>query len=222
MESSMIKGVLFDMDGTVFDTEQIYFRGWKWVSKVLGYDIPDSLMDRMRGSSIPTAEKIFNDYFEGRHEYMEARTRRQDFLDEEFRKHGVPLKPGAMELLHFLKEQGYRTALATSTFRKTAEFYLEKSGTKECFDVIIAGDMVKNGKPDPEIFLTAAEKLGLSAAECAVCEDSLNGVMAGRSSGAKVFYIPDLNKLTEEQLSLYVDRSFKNLLEVREYLESFS
>ena len=219
MTENVIKGFLFDMDGTVFDTERIYHDGWKWLGDDLGIEIPDILIDSMRGSGMATAKKLFADHFRGRLDYMEARTRRQAYLDRVFEENGVPLKPGAKELLTWLKAHGYGIALATSTRLSTTEFYLERSGLGVGFDAIVSGDMVKKGKPDPEIFLTAAQRLGLDIRDCAVCEDSLNGIMAGRRSGATVYYIPDLNHMTKEQLDLYVDRSFDSLLDILAMLE---
>ena len=89
----------------------------------------------------------------------------------------------------------------------------------DAFDVIITGDMIENGKPEPDIFIRAAEELGLEPSDCVVCEDSLNGIVAGRRSGARVFYIPDLNVISEEQLSEYTDRTFDSLLDVLSELE---
>ena len=82
----MIKGFLFDMDGTVFDTERVYFKAWHKTSELLGYDIPDELLDMMRGSSVTSAIKIFGDFFDGKHDYLEARKLRQQLADEDFKK----------------------------------------------------------------------------------------------------------------------------------------
>ena len=219
-DRNMIKGFLFDMDGTVFDTERVYFKAWHKTGELLGYDIPDELLDMMRGSSVTSAIKIFGDFFDGKHDYLEARKLRQQLADEDFKKNGVPLRPGARELVAYIREQGLKLALATSTYKEVVDFYLEDTGLTGAFDVVITGDMVKNGKPDPDIFITAAEKLGFRPEECAVCEDSLNGIKAGRSSGARVFYIPDLNRMTKEQIDLYVDETFGSLSDIIGYMEA--
>ena len=216
----MTKAFLFDMDGTIFDTEKVYKKCWHEVSQVMGYEIPDELIDMMRGSSQPTGKRIWDEYFSGAHDYWEARRIRQQIVDRELHENGVPVKPGARELTARLRELGIKNALATSTFRPVTDFYLSDSGMTDAFDVIITGDMIENGKPEPDIFIRAAEELGLEPSDCVVCEDSLNGIVAGRRSGARVFYIPDLNVISEEQLSEYTDRTFDSLLDVLSELEN--
>lgn len=205
----MIKGLIFDMDGTIFDTEKLYYKGWKSVARDNGYEIPDELLDSMRGGALDVCAKIFNNYFKGERDFLTEREQRQKYIFKEVEKNGVPYKPGLKELFSYLKENGYKKALATSSHRNVVDFYLSNCDMSEGdFDFIMTGDMVKNGKPAPDIFIMAAKGLGLSPSECAVVEDSKNGIRAGYKSGASVIHIPDLERITsaeEKMLSAKLD-----------------
>lgn len=214
----MIKAILFDMDGTLFDTERLYYRCWKKVAEENGYEIPDELLNKMRGASLKEGSRHFNEYYNYERDYFEERAKRQLYVIEEIDKNGVPFMKGLTELFDFLKERGIKIALATSTVKEMAMKYVEISGLGNYFDAIVTGDMIEHGKPEPDIFLLAAEKLGEDIKECAVAEDSLNGIIAGRRSGARVFFIPDLSPVTDEEKAEYVDKEFKSLDEIIGYL----
>ena len=128
------------------------------------------------------------------------------------------MKEGAAELLRCLKEQGARIALASSTRLDIITMEMRDAGLIDYFDVIIGGDMVKNSKPQPDVFLRAAEELNVDAADCYIIEDSYNGVRAARKAGGTVFMVPDLLEPTEEMRSL-ADRIFGSLLDVKKYLQ---
>ena len=196
----MIKALIFDMDGTIFDTERLYYNGWKQVAAMKGYELPDELLDRMRGGALDVCEGIFNSYYDGKRDFKTDRAERQKIIFKSIEENGTPYKKGLKELFSYLSENGYKKALATSTYRDIVDFYLDNSDIKASdFDYIITGDLVKNGKPAPDIFIMAAEGLGLETSECAVVEDSKNGIRAGFGSGAKVIHIPDLEKITEAE-----------------------
>jgi HAD superfamily hydrolase (TIGR01509 family) len=111
---------------------------------------------------------------------------------------GVPVKEGAFDVLAYLREQGYKVAMATSTPYATVMEHLADTGMTDCFDVIVTGDMVKRGKPDPEIYLMAAERLGVDPAACVGVEDSPNGVRSIHAAGMRAIMIPDMVEPTEE------------------------
>ena len=214
----MIKGLIFDMDGTIFDTERLYYKGWKNVARDNGYELPDELLDTMRGGALDVCERIFNSYFKGARDFLTDREQRQKYIFKEVAEKGIPYKPGLKELFSFLKENGYKKALATSTHRKVVDFYLSNCDMSEDdFDFIMTGDMVKNGKPAPDIFIMAAKGLGLDPSECAVVEDSKNGIRAGYDSGARVIHIPDLEKITDKEEAM-LSAKLGTLTDIRDWL----
>lgn len=121
-----------------------------------------------------------------------------DYID----KYGFEVKKGLFELLDYLKNNNYLIAVATATDRERAESYLKKIDAYKYFDAVICGDMVNNGKPEPDIYLTASGKLGLPAVECVAFEDSPNGIKSAHSAGCKVIMIPDLTQPDENIKSL--------------------
>ena len=134
-------------------------------------------------------------------------------------KDGIPLKRGIHELLDYLKKNGYKVAVATSTSRDRAEHLLKLGGVLEKADYVICGDEVVNSKPDPEIFLKAAEKLGVEPKECMVLEDSGAGIEAAYSAGMLGVNIPDM-KEPDENMKSKSYRICESLLDVIDILEN--
>ena len=129
----------------------------------------------------------------------------------------MPVKLGARELLIYLQEQEYKVALATASTREYSMENLERAGLTEFFSLMITGDMVQQAKPNPEIFLKAAEKMGEEPGHCLVLEDSLNGVEAGIQGGFVTIMVPDLTQ-PDQKLRSRVERVCDSLLEVRDWL----
>lgn len=189
-----IKGAVFDMDGLMFDTEKLLVRFWRESAKEHGYNMTNENVFEIRSLSrkysIPLLKGIFGEDFP----FNEIRDKRITLMNEYIDTYGFDIKKGLFELLDFLKENNYLIAVATATDRERAECYLKKAGVYEYFDSVICGDMVKNGKPEPDIYLTATAELGLSPEECVAFEDSPNGIKSAYSAGCKVIMIPDLTQ----------------------------
>ena len=199
----MIQAVLFDMDGTVFDTEAIYRRCWRRAAKEVGFDVDMELFfQRICGLNMTDMTAYVYRVYGEDTPFEEIRARRRVYLDEELKKVGLPFKSGAPQIFYDLKQRGIKLAIATSSGRKLVDRYLQMSGLEGIFDVIMTGELVEHGKPHPEIFLTAAEKLGVPADACVVVEDSPNGVRAGHAAGMYTVMVPDLHPCTEELQSL--------------------
>ena len=194
----MIKGAIFDMDGLMLDTEKLLVKFWRQAAAEYNYDMTFehvlSIRSLSRKYSIPLLKGIFGEEFP----FEEVRSRRIKLMNSYIDENGFEIKKGLFELLDFLKEKGIRIAVATATDLERATIYLKKAGAFDYFDEIICGNMIKNGKPDPDIYIEAAKKLGLPAKECAALEDSPNGIKSAYSAGCRVIMIPDLSQPDDE------------------------
>lgn len=220
----MIKAVVFDMDGTLLDTESVYQRVWRETAKEFG--IEESRIDRAvnecSGRNPHDTRLYFEENLADMADYDEFVERRRVYYDAEIERiGGIPLKAGVKELMDCLKGQGMLIALATATRRERTMDNLEKTGLISYFDAIITGDMVTNGKPHPETFLTAAAALGVKPEECIGVEDSFHGVRAIHASGMVTVMIPDVKQPTPEIAAL-VDHQCENLLQVGDILQQLN
>ena len=214
----MIKAVLFDMDGTVFDTEKIYYRSWVRAAEAVGFcGNMHEVMPLIFGVSENDIGKYFYENWGEDFPYQEMLARRAGFIADEIEQSGVPLKSGVPEIFDILAQRGIRSALVSSAPRFRIDDFLLRSGIDKYFDCIISGDRVERSKPAPDIFLLAAEELGLSPRECLVAEDSKNGVLAGYRAGMQVLMIPDLQPFTEE-LRPYITGLLPSLTEIKNFI----
>jgi len=195
----MVQAVLFDMDGTVFDTETIYRRGWIRAAKAVGFDVDmEDFFRNVCGLNMnDITTYVYRTYGEDT-PFEKIRELRRIYLDEELKEGGLPLKEGVPSVLYALKEKGIKIALVTSSGPILVGRYLQMSGLEGVFDVIMTGNQVEHSKPHPEIFLKAAELLGIAPKNCVVVEDSPNGVRAGHAAGMYTVMVPDLHPCTAE------------------------
>ena len=143
----MIRAAIFDMDGLMFDTERLYGDAWLYAGRVTGFPITKELLNRTRGADRGSCISAFREALGDTFDFYAVRRYRQEYVDGYLEKNGMPLKPGLMELLGYLKHSGYGIGLATSTDEPTAREYLGMAGVSGYFDCMIFGDMVKKGKP---------------------------------------------------------------------------
>ena len=199
----MIKAVLFDMDGTIFDTEAIYRRAWIRAAKDVGFNVDmDRFFELVCGLNMADMTALVHHVYGEGAPFEEVRAGRRVYIEEALATTGLQFKSGAPDILYSLKEQGIRIALVTSSGRPLVDRYLKMSGLEDVFDVIMTGETVVHGKPHPEIFLNAAAKLGIDPSHCMVVEDSPNGIRAGHAAGMYTVMVPDLHPCTEELQSL--------------------
>lgn len=213
-----MKAVIFDMDGILFDTERMGSRVWGQIAEQDALEDIENTLLACIGRSRTDAKCIFTGKYGEHFDYEGFREKADVIFKEIIAKEGIPIKEGVHELLAFLKEAGYRIGLASSTHRVSILSHLEETGIGDYFEVIVAGDMVKHSKPNPEIYTKACEELGVAPSECYCIEDSPNGVRAAYAAGLKVIMVPDLIQPTEE-ISTMLYKNFDSLLQVKRYLE---
>lgn len=194
----MIHAVLFDMDGTIFDTEKIYRECWTGAATEVCPDI-DIREDipQFSGMIRSSIEQYFFQKYGTSFPFQALSERRLSLIDELLTK-GIPLKPGIPDVFDELHRIDVAVALVSSTENGRIHRYLSETGLTDRFDLILGSNDVAHGKPSPEPYLTAAERLGLPPQECVVAEDSASGVRSGFAAGMKVVMVPDLQPCTPE------------------------
>lgn len=211
----MIDTYIFDMDGTLIDTEKLYRKFWPMALAEFGYTMTDEQVLSMRSLGRPFAPVKLKEMFGPELDYAAVRECRKRLMEEYIDAHGIELKPGCVELLTNLKERGIRAAIATATDLQRTEKYLEMLGLRSYFAEIVCATMVKEGKPSPDIYLFACEQLGRKPQDCIAVEDSPNGVLSAYRAGCKVVMVPDQTQ-PDEELSKLLYRKVDSLLDLME------
>ncbi|MDD3336282.1 MAG: HAD family phosphatase [Eubacteriales bacterium] len=210
----MIRGVLFDMDGVLLDTERLGSQLLPKVLEEMGYSSPEGLYLRLLGVNQHLGGQIYREVFGDDFPQAEANRRFFQRLMEVAAAGALPPKPGLSRCMEGLRARGIPCALATSSERTVVELYQRAvPALQNCFDATICGVEVPNGKPAPDIYLLAAKKLKLAPSECLGVEDSRNGLKSLRAAGCYSLMIPDLLPF-DESLAPYVDRVLDSLDEV--------
>lgn len=211
-----IKGVIFDMDGLMFDTERVAQLSLDYAQEVLGIDLRTGLPD-MKGMSAALVRQVQMEHFGPDFDYEGVQAVRSAFRRKYIQKHGIKVKPGLRELISELRLRGLKWAMATSSSAQVTEENLRCAQLLEDFPLRVCGDMVERSKPDPQIFYTAAKLLHTHPEETLVLEDSYNGIRAAAAGGFLPGMVPDLQQPDEEICSLLV-RKFDTLMDVIPFL----
>jgi HAD superfamily hydrolase (TIGR01509 family) len=219
MRERTVSAVIFDMDGLMLDTERIALRVWREAAHDLGCPLDDVVAEQMVGRSTAANRLMLQAHLGDRLSFDDLAALAEARYRAALASEGVPRKPGLIELLDVLQARGVPRAVATSTARELARHKLDQAGVLGYFNVVVGGDDVVHGKPSPDIFLRAADRLGEVPAECAVLEDSGPGIHAAHAAGMLPILVPDGGRLPADDaraLAAYVAAS---LFEAREILE---
>ena len=193
--------VIFDMDGLMLDTERLIIPIWNEAGKLFGYDIPQDVILRMVGISSINACIVMREEYGADFPYDKIRDKTRVLYKKSFEEKGVPKKNGLDYLLDKLSAAGIPLAVATSTRRATALDMLGRAGILEKFTAIVGGDEVANGKPAPDIFLLAAERLGQTPCACIGFEDSPAGLRGLHAAGIRSVFVKDIIEPPPEVLA---------------------
>lgn len=213
----MIQAVCFDMDGVLVDSERMSPLLIIEAAALQGCHMELEQSKTTIGGTVKSLSLMLQELFSDR---IDTQRFMKDWFDltmDYVRKEGVPLKPYAQETLAALRKRGIPVALCTSNIPSVVHEYLQLADLNNAFDVIVTGDMVANGKPDPEIYLLGAKLLGVPPSACAGVEDSLNGVKAVRAAGMTSVMIPDVHPFSPAYAP-FVDRTLPSLVDLEQAL----
>ena len=214
-----IKAVLFDMDGLMVDTESLSTEAFINSVKAQGYNMTKEETLKVLGFTKASIYQFWIDYFQGTNvDGKKLVDDHYEYIENVLYTVGPEKMPYVEELLKYLRENNYKIAVASSSDTADIKNNLEKTKLEKYIDEIASGAEVENGKPAPDVFLLAAERLGVDAKDCLILEDSKAGVKAGKASGAMVFMVPDMFTVDKECEDT-ADRILTNLGEVIEILE---
>lgn len=214
----MVSGIIFDMDGILIDSERQSNEGWLWAAGQLGVDMPMWLIDSFKGAPAELCCKFFDDYYKGVIDYWEAKELRTQHVYKIRGTEGIPVKKGVKDIFEYIRNNGLKCAVATSTRRESAEKTLHEIGVWDYLDAVVYGDEVERGKPEPDIFLRAAKAIGVNPSEAVVVEDSINGIKAGYAADMRVVHIPDTIAIDDDirKLTYMVCDDLNGLIDVVE------
>ena len=217
--------VIFDMDGVIVDSEAVYLAGYLHAARL--YDLPIEDMRAAVGRAVGVVDAMERAIMTGTFGHLPQfsldKTYKacRDYFNNAVETRQIDLKPGAAEILQSLRNKNIPVGLASSSPRTMIEKVLKRHGVLQYFDVVISGDMVQKGKPDPEIFLLCADALGIPVSkysETFVIEDSHNGIRAAYAAGMRPIMVPDQLPPTQEMREKAV-AILPSLIDAAQWLE---
>ena len=217
----MLKAVIFDMDGVIFDSERKVTECWLEIAAKYGIEGIEEQCHRCLGVNAAVTRQIMLEHYGADFPYDEYKAEASALYHKRYDGGRLPMKPAIRELLAWLREQGIKTAVASSTRSPVVIQQLKDAGLMEYYDAVIGGEMVAVSKPEPDIFLKACEELGVSPADAWGIEDSYNGIRSVSRAGMHPIMVPDMAPPTEEMWEL-AEAILPSLGEVVEYLQGVS
>lgn len=213
-----VYGLVFDMDGLIFDSERVVKRSWDYAGEKLGYEHFGEHIYHTIGFNLARRTEYFRNNVSSEFPMDQfavmTRARFHEIIDNE----GLDRKPGVEELLKYAKQKELRIALATSSRREHASSLLKRYGLYDYFDGEIYGDMVTSGKPSPEIYLKACQEIGVSPVNAIALEDAPAGIRSAHTAGMRTVMVPDLVEPDEKTLKMVWHR-YDTLFDFLEFLK---
>ena len=216
-----IKGVIFDLDGLLIDTEKLYQRFWIEAAKQCGYKMTKEQSLQLRSLDKNLAKNLLTEWFGKDFSYQKTKEIRIKLMNDYIEKNGINAKEGAAELASYLKENGYKTAIATATNYERTNYHLKLAGLRDYFENIICASNLEHGKPYPDVYLYACRKLELEPCECLALEDSPNGIKSSYSAGCITVCVPDSGE-PENEINPFVNYHAKSLNDVIDLIKNMS
>lgn len=209
-----MKAVIFDLDGVICSTDEYHYQAWKALADSIHTEFDRQINNRLRGVSRMASLEILLEKYEGAPFSMEEKEKMAEEKNAMYRKNlanmsAADLTGEVKETLDELRRRGYRLAIGSSS--KNAPFILERIGLVDYFDAVADGNHITRSKPDPEVFLKAAEYLGMEPETCLVVEDAVSGAQAGKAAGMRVACVGDASKANAGDFNL---KSFSQLLDI--------
>lgn len=197
-----IRGVLFDMDGLVLDTERLYTRFWMEAARDFGFPMTLEQALGMRSLNRDAGQSKLTEYFGPGICYAAVRSHRIELMDAHIAKYGIDVKPGIYPLLDYLQERGIASAITSSSPMVNIQRHLAAHDLLHRFDRICSGYDVPHGKPAPDIYLYGAASLNRKPEECLALEDSPTGILSASRAGCLPVMIPDQDQPDGETIRL--------------------
>lgn len=209
-----LKAVIFDLDGVIVFTDKFHYQAWKQIADSIGVYFDENINNRLRGVSRMDSLEIILEGYKGE---PLSQIQKDELADKKNELYRSLLKTMTYEdvasevrnTLSELRNRGYKLAVGSSS--KNAKFILERVGLTDAFDAISDGNNITKSKPDPEVFLKAAEFLGQRPEECLVVEDAESGILAGAAGGMKTAAIGDAVRCGRADYEL---KTFSDILEI--------
>lgn len=213
------EAVVFDMDGVIFDSERVAYECWIKLAKKYGFEEISVPYYKCIGTTGARTREIMMEAYGPDFPYEKFKDEVGRIFKEEYGGGRLPVKVGVKEIFEFLKGEKKKIALASSTKTEILTVELKEAGLYDYFDEIVGGDMIKNSKPHPEIFLLACKKLGVDPKKAVAIEDSYNGIKSAFSGGLMPIMVPDMLPANDEMKELAV-AVLDSLIEVKSFLKT--
>ncbi len=188
---------IFDFDGVLVDSERVLVKMWGRAAAEYGYTLRKEHFIPSLGRTLEEIERLQMRQFGPKYPFKKVLEKVQQFFHTYIQTEGLPQVDGALDVRNYFADREYKLAVASSTYSQELSFRMQKAGLDGLFEVVLGGDQILNSKPAPDIFLKAAQDLGVNPAQCVVLEDSENGVLSAKRAGMCVFAVQNLGPVTD-------------------------